>query len=154
MLRLALFATMFFAARKGDESERLVATVLLATFVLDLGNHALFGDPSWYAVNPGHLVIDSWAFISLLWIALQANRGWTLWVSASQLLVVLGHFAKLMDDTMARRAYFAMTQIPFVIQLAILAVGTTAHVYRQQRIGRYHSWRPALGPSQSLTAPS
>lgn len=149
LLRLALFATMFFAARKGDEPERLVATVLLATFVLDLGNHALFGDPSWYAVNPGHLVIDSWAFLSLLWIALQANRGWTLWVSASQLLVVLGHFAKLMDDTMARRAYFAMTQIPFAMQLAILAVGTTAHVYRQQRIGRYHSWRPDLGPSQS-----
>jgi hypothetical protein len=142
ILRVWLFATMFFAARKGDEPERLVATVLMATFLLDLANHAMFGDPAWYAVNPGHLVIDTWAFISLLWIALQANRGWTLWVSASQVLVVLGHFAKLMDVTMARRAYYAMTQIPFVFQLAILAMGTLAHVYRQQRIGRYHAWRP------------
>ncbi|WP_295526710.1 hypothetical protein [Novosphingobium sp. Chol11] len=44
---------------------------------------------------------------------------------------------------MARRAYYAMTQIPFAFQLAILAVGTLAHVYRQRRIGRYQSWRPA-----------
>jgi hypothetical protein len=144
ILRLGLFATMFFAARKGEEPERLVAIVLFATFVLDLCNHALFGDPSWYMINPGHLVIDGWAFISLLWIAVQANRGWTLWVSAAQLLVVLGHFAKLIDMTMARRAYFAMTQMPFAFQLVLLAVGTAAHVYRQQRIGRYHSWRPAL----------
>ncbi len=144
ILRLGLFATMFFAARKGDEPERLVAIVLFATFILDLANHALFGDPAWYMINPGHLVIDSWAFVSLLWIALQANRGWTLWVSAAQLLVVLGHCAKLIDVTMARRAYFAMTQMPFPLQLVMLALGTAAHVYRQQRIGRYNSWRPVL----------
>ncbi|WP_295526712.1 hypothetical protein [Novosphingobium sp. Chol11] len=66
ILRVWLFATMFFAARKGDEPERLVATVLMATFVLDLANHALFDDPAWYVVNPGHLVIDLWAFGSLL----------------------------------------------------------------------------------------
>jgi hypothetical protein len=56
--------------------ERLTAAVLLSTFVLDLVNHAVFGDPVWYAVNPGHVVIDSWAFCALLSIALYANRGW------------------------------------------------------------------------------
>lgn len=59
ILRLSLVATVLFAARKGDEPERLVAIVLLSTFALDVGNHMLFGDPAWYTVNPGHLVIDT-----------------------------------------------------------------------------------------------
>jgi len=141
--RIVMFATVLFAARKGDEPERLVASILLATFGLDVANHALFGDPAWFAVNPGHLVIDAWAFITLLWVALRANRGWPLWITASQVLVVLGHVAKLWDMGMVRRAYWAMTQVPFTFQLVVLLVGTIAHEQRARRIGRYHSWRPA-----------
>lgn len=141
ILRIALIATALFAAHKGGEPERLVATVLASTFVLDVGNHGLFGDPAWYTVNPGHLVIDSWAFLTLLWVALYANRGWPLWVSASQVLVILGHVAKLWEPEMVRRAYWTMTQIPFLFQLVVLAIGTAAHMQRQRRIGRYHSWR-------------
>lgn len=140
--RIVLFATVLFAARKGDEPERLVASILLATFALDVANHALFGDPAWFAVNPGHLVIDAWAFITLLWVALRANRGWPLWVTASQVLVVMGHIAKLWDMAMVRKAYWAMTQVPFTFQLLVLLVGTLAHEQRARRIGRYHSWRP------------
>jgi hypothetical protein len=140
--RIALIATMLFASRKGGEPEQLVATVLFSTFALDLTNHALFGDPAWYTVNPGHLVIDTWAFIALLWVALYANRGWPMWVSASQMLVVLGHVAKLWEVDMVRRAYWTMTQLPFVFQLGVLALGTAAHMNRQRRIGHYHSWRP------------
>lgn len=141
LLRLVLIATTLFAARKGGAPERLVATVLLTTFLLDVANHALFGDPAWYMVNPGHLVIDTWAFITLLWVSLYANRGWPLWVSASQVLVILGHIAKLSEVEMVRRAYWTMTQMPFAFQLVVLAIGTVAHMRRQQRIGRYHAWR-------------
>ena len=141
LLRIVLIFTALFAARKGDEPERLVATVLVSTFLLDVVNHLLFGDPAWYTVNPGHLVIDTWAFVSLLWVALYANRGWPLWVSASQVLVVLGHFAKLWEVDMVRRAYWTMTQMPFLFQIVVLAIGTGAHMQRQRRIGRYHSWR-------------
>lgn len=139
--RILLFTTVLFAARKGDEPERLVAGILFATFSLDVGNHALFGDPQWYAVNPGHVVIDAWAFITLLWVALRANRGWPLWASASQVVVVLGHVSKFLDAGMVRKAYWATTQVPFLFQLVILALGTYAHVTRQRRLGRYHAWR-------------
>ena len=140
-LQFVLLATVLFAARKGDEPERLVAIVLFCAFVLDLVNHALFGDPAWYSINPGHIVLDTWAFASLLWVAVHANRGWTLWVSGAQVLVLLGHIGKTLDVTMARRAYWAMTQMPLVFQIVFLAIGTLAHIYRRQRIGHYHSWR-------------
>ncbi|OYW16572.1 MAG: hypothetical protein B7Z39_00925 [Novosphingobium sp. 12-64-8] len=141
--RFVMLVTILFAARKGGEPERLVASILLATFGLDVVNHALFGDPAWFAVNPGHLVIDGWAFITLLWVALRANRGWPLWVTASQVIVVLGHIAKLWDVDIVLRAYWAMTQVPFTFQLVVLLIGTYAHQQRALRIGQYHSWRPA-----------
>jgi hypothetical protein len=141
--RLLLCSALLFAARKGDEPERTVAIIFLAAFLFDTVNHLLFGDPTWFEVNPGHFVIDLWTFLTLTWVALKANRGWPLWVSATQLIVVIAHFAKLFEVDQARRSYWAMTQVPTWLQLAVLIMGTTAHVVRQRRIGVYAPWRPA-----------
>jgi hypothetical protein len=103
----------------------------------------MFGYPTWFAVNPGHFVIDLWAWLTLTWVALNANRAWPLWVSATQLIVVTAHFAKLFEFDEARRSYFLMTQAPGLAQLVVLIIGTYAHVARQRRIGRYPAWRPA-----------
>ena len=139
--RILLLIVVLFALRKGEEPERLVALILTAAFLLDLGNHAAFGDPAWFAVNPGHVVIDTWAFVALMWVALRANRGWPLWASAAQVIVIMAHIAKLWDPAMVRKAYWAMTQMPLILQLVVLALGTLAHVARSRRIGWYHSWR-------------
>lgn len=139
--RILLAFAVVFAARKGGEPEQSVAAILLATFALDVANHAIFGDPAWFAVNPGHLVIDLWAFIILLWVAVRANRAWPLAVSAAQALVVLGHVAKLWELAMVRKAYWVMTQVPFSLQLLVLIFGTAAHMQRSRRLGDYHGWR-------------
>jgi len=107
--RLLLCLSILFAARKGDEPERMVAIILVATFVFDIANHLIFGDPTWFEVNPGHFVIDLWAFLTMTWVALKANRGWPLWISATQLIVVIAHFAKLFEIDEARRSYWVMT---------------------------------------------
>jgi hypothetical protein len=142
LTRLLLCISILFAARKGDEPERMVAIILVATFVFDLANHMLFGDPTWFEVNPGHFVIDLWAFLTLTWVALKANRGWPLVMSATQLIVVIAHFAKLFEIDEARRSYWAMTQVPGLVQLIVLMIGTTAHTKRLRRIGDYARWRP------------
>lgn len=142
-LRLIAVAIVLASLRKGGEPEKLVAAVLIATAGLDLVNHAMFGNPVFFAVNPGHLVIDIWAMIALLWVALRANRGWPLWVSAAQIIVVLGHTSKIIDLSLVRFGYFAMTQLPISIQVCALLLGTATHVRREQQIGRYHAWRLA-----------
>ena len=142
-LRLMAVAIVFASLRKGGEPEKLVAAVLIATAGLDMVNHAMFGDPVFFAVNPGHLVIDIWAMTALLWVALRANRGWPLWVSAAQIIVVLGHMSKIIDLSLVRFGYFAMTQLPISIQVCALLLGTVAHVRREERVGRYHAWRLA-----------
>ncbi|ABD25685.1 hypothetical protein Saro_1240 [Novosphingobium aromaticivorans DSM 12444] len=141
LLRLSILAVLAFAARKGGEPERLVALVLISTSVLDVFNHSMFGQPAFFALDPGHVVIDTWAMIALLWVALQANRGWPIWACAAQIIVVLGHVAKIIDLSLVRYGYFAMTQMPMSIQAVAIFGGTLAHVRREERIGRYHAWR-------------
>jgi len=143
IVRLLLFLAFLLAIRKGDEPERLVAFTIVAMFGFDIANHQFFGDPTWFEVNPGHFVIDVWALLSLTWVALKANRGWTLWISATQVIVVMAHFAKLLEIDEARRSYWIMTQIPVLAQMVVLIIGTCAHVIRQRRIGPYAAWRPA-----------
>jgi hypothetical protein len=143
LTRLLLCLAMLFVARKGDEPERLVAITILAMTLLDIANHLLFGDPTWFEVNPGHFVIDTWALLTMTWVALKANRGWPLWITATQLIVVIAHLAKLMEIDEARRSYWLMTEVPYLAQIATLVIGTSAHAARQRRIGKYAAWRPA-----------
>lgn len=140
-LRIAIAAIAIFAFRKGGEPERLVAAVLLAAAGLDVFNHILFGEPAFFLVNPGHLVIDAWSMIALMWVALRANRAWPMWVSAAQIIVVLGHVSKIVELSLVRFGYYAMTQVPLNVQAAALLIGTIAHMRRQERIGNYNAWR-------------
>jgi len=141
-IRLLLCISILFAVRKGDEPERMAAIILVAAFLFDVANHMIFGAPTWFEVNPGHFVIDTWAFLTLTWVALKANRGWPLFMSASQLSPVMAHFSKLFEMDVARRSYWVMTQTPAVAQMIVLIIGTYAHVVRQRRIGAYAPWLP------------
>lgn len=141
LYRAAIIAIVLFALRRGGEPERLVAVILLAVGVLDVLNHTVFGMPAFFSVDPGHLVIDGWAMLSLLWVALRANRGWPMWACSAQIIVVLAHMSKLIDLSLVRYGYFVMTQLPIFIQSAALLAGTVAHIRRERRIGRYHAWR-------------
>lgn len=141
--RIAFFAILLFALYKGGEPERLVVAILVAATALDAVNHAVFVSPAFFAVNPGHLVLDCWTLVALLWIALRANRGWPLWACSAQIIVVIAHISKLTDLSLVRYGYFAMSQLPISIQAAALLLGTSAHVRRTERIGRYHAWRLA-----------
>lgn len=147
LYRAAIVAILAFALRKGEEPERLVSGIIIATATADAINHAMFGDPAFFALNPGHLVIDGWALLGMLWVALRANRGWPLWACSAQIIVVLAHTSKLIDLSLVRYGYFAMTQLPVAIQTAALFAGTRAHLRRKRHIGPYHAWRPALQPA-------
>lgn len=136
-----MFTVTAYAMRRGEQPERSVALLLLGTSVIDFFYHVLIGPPQFETVDPFHLVIDTVVLVGLLRIALHANRGWPLWACAAQLIVMVGHLAKLFEVRDTFRGYWAMTQVPFLLQLTVLLGGTAAHVARRRMIGRYPSWR-------------
>ncbi|WP_338468090.1 hypothetical protein RXV95_05915 [Novosphingobium sp. ZN18A2] len=131
------------AAYRGGEPERLAALLLITSIVAYSASRILFGDPGYYTVYPGGMIIDFWLLVALVWVALRANRGWPLVVGALQIVIMLGHISKLVDSYAARKAYWAMTHLPFVVQMAVVIAGCWAHDRRRRRIGQYLPWRPA-----------
>jgi hypothetical protein len=141
------------ALRKGDEPEQLTSLVLMTAVFSDNLNHWLFGTPNYFTINPGHLVLDGWQLIVLVWVALYANRGWPLWVGALQMIAVAGHLSKLFDIAEIRRGYWVMISVPGYVQLVVLWVGLASHARRVERIGPYAAWRPR-SPQPPWTGPS
>ncbi len=139
---ILLFATAFAAWRWGASPERASAAVLLGVLWLaNLGFQAiLYGAPDFASVETGALVLDTVAFVSLLGIALNANRIYPLCLTMLQGLVVLIHFAAWVA-TSAPLAYAILSIAPSYLLIATLAVGTWLHHRRVQRLGPYPSWR-------------
>lgn len=140
---LYLLVIVAYAMRRGDKPERLVGLILFASMVVDRLYHLLVEPSQFVTVDPAHLMIDGSTLAALLWIALRANRGWPLWACAAQNIVMLGHIAKVFELRDVYRGYWVMTQVPILVQMAFLAVGTLAHARRVRRIGSYPSWRLA-----------
>ena len=149
----AMLATVALALRKGDEPEQLTALVMMTGLFGDSINHWLFGTPNFFTINPGHIVLDGWMLIVMVWVALYANRGWPLWVGALQMIVMAGHLSKLIDIAEIRRGYWAMVAVPGYIQLITLWIGLASHIRRVERIGNYAAWRPRL-PQPPRAGPS
>jgi len=109
--------------------------------VVDQFYHLSFRAAQFVTVDPVHVAIDATMLVCLMWVALRANRGWPLWACSAQIIAMTGHIAKIFELRDVYRGYWAMTQVPLVLQLAFLAIGTWAHVSRYRHIGPYHSWR-------------
>ncbi len=141
LMTICLLCAAGYALRYGEQPERSVATLLLASSAIDFVYHALTTPPQFETIDPVHVVIDTLVLAGLLAIALNANRGWPLWVCGAQIIMMLGHLGKLYEVRTVLRGYWVMTQVPFMIQLTLLVIGTAAHNARLRQVGPYHSWR-------------
>jgi hypothetical protein len=139
-LVLAAGATAWW---RGGPPERIAAVIIVGWIVTDAAYHLLFGPSGFHTVDPVHIVLDGAELVAIMWLALRANRMWPLWAAAAQLICVSGHLAALVQPHGMTMAYWAMTQLPQYIQLVALLLGAAAHARRQQRVGRYRSWRMA-----------
>lgn len=136
----AIAAIIFLAAfLRGGTPERIAAAILTARFVL-VPIYLWNGPLGFNDVEPGLLTIDLIIFVGVLWLALRANRVWPLWLCSAQLIVMLGHLSVFVAQSGMEKAYWAMTQLPEVMQFITLALGTFAHRRRFRRIGPYRDW--------------
>lgn len=79
----------------------------------------------------------------VIWIALAlyANRNYTLWIAAMQVLAMTAHVARGLVESISPIAYAAMAIAPGWFQLIFLGIGLTRHVQRKRKFGPYRDWR-------------
>jgi len=129
---LALVAV--YAFLRGRRDERIVCGILvigvLATHLVISPVQSRFA-----GVETAVMAVDLIVFAGFLWVALESERFWPLWIAGLQLTTILGHLLKLMDSGLFSRAYGAALVFWSYPIVLILAVGTWRSHRRLERSG-------------------
>ncbi len=143
----------------GGGPERAVALIWLILFELLPGAYSLFDNSPGFGANIDYfvLLIDSLAAIAWIAVALYANRNYTLWIAAMQVLALCAHLASGIAEPISSIGYGVMVVAPSWIQLLVLAIGLVRHRLRLRKFGSYRDWRPTRfspGSPPSASGPS
>lgn len=114
------------AVWRGRDSERLAATGVLAGWALSMVvARSRSNDTQW-----GIFAVDALLLLLFLWLALRSRRFWPLFVAAFQLLMVLTHFASILDAGVSGWAYLTANLIwSYMVVLTIGYAAWTAPAY-------------------------
>lgn len=139
---LILAATIAVALWRGAGPERACAATYLAMWLGDRFYHLLVGKLEVLGgADLGHVIIDALTATSLVVVALNANRNYTLWLASMQLAALLSHFLRIISPAIDPTAYALLMASPMYLAVAIFAAGTVRHLRRRSRHGPYRSWR-------------
>ncbi|MEL7444621.1 MAG: hypothetical protein AAGK02_02270 [Pseudomonadota bacterium] len=140
ILAIILIAIAF---RWGGGPERVVAATWLVLFeVASVASRAIWGSERQLSdVDVFFASTDILACVIWVAVALCANRTYTLWIAAMQLLAVTAHLARGLVEAISPVAYLTMVYVPGWFQLMVLAIGLARHINRKRRYGEYRDWR-------------
>jgi hypothetical protein len=132
LFRILLAAVALYAFLRGSRDERIVGVVLvigvIATHFAWTPVHQRFA-----GLETDVMMVDIVVFLGFLWVALQSERFWPLWIAGLQLTTILGHVLKAADTGLFSRAYGAALMFWGYPILLILAIGTWRGERRRQR---------------------
>lgn len=128
-----------YALVRGGLPEQIGAAIIVIGSQLSVA--ALSANAARFrSVETGLLVVDVATLISMVFLALRADRYWPLWVAALQVLGTAGHALKFADPEVIRRAYAFILAFWSYPMLALLVSGTWRHQQRLARFGSDQSW--------------
>lgn len=124
IFHLLLFASCGYALWKGGRDARIVAaTCLIATF-------ASVPIAAYGAVEMNVVFVDILVLASFLYVALQSDRFWPLWIAGLHVTTVVAHALKLMSGDLVPIAYAVALRFWAYPELIILAVAVWRHNQR------------------------
>ena len=139
-----LLAVAIFAWRRGESPERIAALILVGMALADPLYHAFPGKQGIYdQVDFAHAAIDFAGLAAMVALALRADRFWTLWLGALQLIACLAHVLRAIEVDMPEIVYATIIRGPYWAQIAILGLATWLQVRRRRRAAAPHTSRPS-----------
>jgi hypothetical protein len=108
--------------------------------VFDQALHLII--PAQFAsLDAGHLLIDVFAAVTTVSLALVAHRFWPMIAAVFQVLPLLAHFSRVADLSMQPIAYLTMQVAASWLLPPLLVLATWRHQRRLQRSGSDRSWQ-------------
>jgi len=120
------------ALRWGGWPERIVAFLFLAAAA---GSILLKSSVTggYRTIEIGVLIVDLCLLGALVWVMVQADRRWLIWVVALQAISTTGHLARLVTPDLSRMAYALMVGASSYPALLLLALGIAGHRRARRR---------------------
>lgn len=136
LFRILLAVVALYAFLRGSRDERRVGVILVIGVI---ATHFAISPirQRFSGLETDLMVVDLVVFLGFLWVALESERFWPLWIAGLQLTTILGHVLKAVDLHLFSRAYGAALVFWGYPIVLILAIGT---------------WRTARRSNQSFPA--
>lgn len=135
-----------YAMLKGGTPERVAALIIIAASVSTVTTWA----PSqlrYKSVDAGIFITDFIMMLALVALALRAERFWTLWVAAFQVMQFASHIPEILVPELLPVTYKVVISIWSYPMLFLLAAGTYRHRQRVRTYGSDRSWSDFSSPS-------
>ena len=132
----------------GGAPERIVAATWLVLFeIAGRLYRGVFGAEGYQLLGVDWFLASTDLLAGAIWltVAIYANRNYTLWIAAMQLLAMTAHLARGLVEAIAPVAYIFMVVAPGWFQLIFLGLGLTRHILRKRKYGTYRDWRIVPG---------
>jgi hypothetical protein len=150
-------ASLLLAAaiwRWGGNPERWLIGIFLAMMVLPIYIVWWFGVGDAFEVGPYAPVstlLDMFAALLFVGVALKANRNYPLWIAGFQLVALGAHLVQALVDSVLPLAVAILVIGPSYCQLLLLLAGFVSHMLRQRRFGQYREWRVSTPTVRGLS---
>jgi hypothetical protein len=115
---LLMLLTCAYALAFGGRDGRRFVVISVAAVLLTIPAQ-LAG--SWHATQYWLMSVDLLTFFALLWLMLQSDRYWPVWVSACQLMTLLSHVATLLLQSYSDRIYEGLNTV-WIIPLMLFTI--------------------------------
>lgn len=135
-----------YALLKGGAPERVAALIIVAASIATVTTWA----PQhlrYKSVDAGIFLTDLLMMLALVALALKAERFWTLWVAAFQVMQFASHIPEILVPDLLPVTYKVVISIWSYPMLILLAMGTFRHDQRVRAYGSDKSWSDFSSPS-------
>jgi len=112
-----------YAILSGRRYERLAAAICIAGTLATVSVNSPLTE-RYVHLETGALLVDAAVLTAFVFIALQSDRFWPLWVAGLQLVTSFAHFLKAFDPGLVPPAYGAAVRFWSYPILVILAIAT------------------------------
>ena len=146
MLRVILYEMILiiccvYALARGGAPERSAAAMMLVASLASFATQSQPFSGSFLKMQMWVFVIDMLLLVGLFVLAVVSTRFWPLWLAGLQLLAVVAHFIRAVDQSALPRGYQFLISFEAYPMLLLVALGAWRHRRRLQLFGVDRSWR-------------
>lgn len=146
MIRILIFQVIFltcawYAWRAGGLPERTAMLAQAVAYLITLSTGYLRVAGGFTSIVEGWLIADLLLMAALIWLALQANRLWTLVLAGLHVAAILVHLAKATYPQFPPFGYALFLQFWAYPMLLTTMIGVRSHQLRLRQHGSYPDWK-------------